>query len=111
MPDSRHVIRFPLRLSPRPVEALTDPLPASEFNELEVRFALALYAKADAERVDGRSEAVPANFLGVFVDLIDILEANGRDDAHRAMVDLSRVIEALYPDEDERLYGDGGARR
>lgn len=96
MPDSRFKIKFPLTMTLGPVEALSYAVSSDELTTMQVNLARAIYSRADEERVAGRADAVPANFLRVFINLVDVLEANDTGDADRCIADLRKVLNAVY---------------
>jgi hypothetical protein len=83
-------------MTSQPVEAFSHAVSPDELTAMQVNLALAIYSRADEERVAGNKDAVPANFLRVFINLVDVLEANDTGDADRCVAELKKVLNAVY---------------
>jgi hypothetical protein len=99
MSDYRPYIRLPIHLfARRPLVLVSEAHDDEQFAAHEVEFVRHLFGRCAYLREHSRPTPVSDAFLSVFVDLIDILEANAPSEARQCATQLRQVIQVVFPD-------------
>jgi hypothetical protein len=99
MSDYRPYIRLPIHMfTGRPSILISEAHDDEQFAAHEVEFVRHLFGRCAYLREHSRTTPVSDAFLSVFVNLIDILEANAPSEARKCVTQLRQVIKVVFPD-------------
>jgi hypothetical protein len=98
MPSSRTHIQIPIGpLGEATLLALTDPVSDAEFLLRQRDFIQQVFGHSSYLHTRARAMPLSDAFLGVLVNLIDVLDANAPDEARHCIHQLIHVLKTVSP--------------
>lgn len=97
MSDSPSFVRLPFSLSGRALAVVSAPLDDDQFAAHQVEFIKHVFGYCAYLRAHYRETPVSDAFLAVFVNLVEVMDANAPDDARRCVAQLLEVFRVVFP--------------
>jgi hypothetical protein len=100
MTDRTSYIRLPSALSNPALIVLPESLDDDKFSAHQIEFVERIFGYCAFLGTAGRETPVSDAFLAVFVNLLDVMEANAPEDARRCVNQLRGILKAVFPESD-----------